>query len=391
MRVLFVAPENTATGGSFLSMIELCKQLRERHGIEPVVITSMRGDGTGLLKDNHIEFITLPMYLPTYSHKLHVKDIIKSAIKILLMPLELYSSWKIKKYLQNGDIDIVHINNVFPLGAASAALDAHIPLVWHVREMFDADYQFAFIRGNDYAWSLLRRADRVVAISDVVYRKYKHVLSVDNNMVTVYNGISNEFYSEHKILESPIVAFVCIGQFIEHKNHRELIEACRILKNKGIYGYKLILVGKGSLKQSLKGLVKKYGLTEQVTFEGTRNDIPRFLEKCDVVCVPSSSEAFGRTFVEGMLSGCLVIGVASSLSAAEEIVSDGYSGLLYRSGHPDELARKMEEIIGRKYDERMRSIARQGQSTAMEKFTSEKNADMIMEVYEDVLKNKVNF
>ncbi len=389
MRVLFVAPENTQTGGSFLSMVELCKQLRLRYGVEPIVITSTRGDGVKLLQENDIRYFALPMFFPTYSLRLNIRDVVKSTIKICLMPLQWYSKWKIKKLLQQEAIDIVHINNVFVLSAAAAALETKNPIVWHVREMFDADYHVSFIQGNEYAWKLLRAADAVIAISNVVSRTYKQVLGAANNMETVYNGISMDFYNEHDILNGPTVTFACIGQFIEHKNHIELIEACRLLKEAGIENYKLILLGKGYLKSSLQKLVLKYGLNGQVTFSGTRSDIPEFLGSCDVVCVPSSSESFGRTFVEGMLSGCLLIGADSSLSAAGEIIENNETGILYQSGNPQDLAEKMKSIISGQNREVFQRIARRGQKSAAQRFTSEKNADAIMNVYRNVLKKRM--
>lgn len=386
VRVLFVAPENTRTGGSFLSMVELCRQLRFRYDIEPIVVTSVRGDGTELLRENNIEYISLPLYFPTYSTRLKIRDVLKSIIKIFFMPLQWYSTWKIKEYLQKKHIDIVHINNVFPLGAAVAALETKHPLVWHVRELFDSDYHVSFIQGNRYAYSLLEKADAVIAISNVVNRAYARVLHAGCNMVTVYNGISNDFYRKNDILKNSMVTFACIGQFIEHKNHSELIEACRILKDKKVIQYKMILLGKGPMKAFLQDLVKKYGLNGQVTFAGTRRDVPAFLGNCDVVCVPSSSEAFGRTFVEGMLAGCLVIGAASPFSAAEEILVNDETGMLYKSGNPEELAEKMEQVISGNYVEKLRSIAKQGQIVATQNFTSEQNADAVMDVYRNILK-----
>ena len=53
----------------------------------------------------------------------------------------------------------------------------------------------------------------------------------------------------------------------------------------------------------------------------------------------SKNEAFGRVTVEYMLQNLAVI--ASDAGANSEIIENGVSGLLYRLGDVDDLARKM--------------------------------------------------
>jgi len=388
MKVLFIAPENTSTGGSFLSMIELCKQLRRRYGVIPVVATSSSGDGIELLKKANIDFFTIPFYFPTYSLEKSFVVRVKNIVKFFLLPIHYFSAWKLEKYIQKENVDLVHINTVFPLGAADAALKTGCPFVWHLREMYSKDYNVSYIQGNEYAFNLFRQADALIAISDMVNQVYEEVLHIGDKLVTVYNGISLDFYRKREILKNNVITFACIASFLKHKNHIELINACKLLREKGVTQYKVVFVGKGVLKKKLQQLVNTYKLENNIIFAGTRSDIPDFLETCDVVCVPSSSEAFGRTFVEGMLSGCLVIGAVSAFSAAEEIIDDNKTGLLYNSGNHVELAEKMEEVIMGKAKEKLRIIAKQGQKAAMHRFTSERNADEVMKVYRNVLQKR---
>lgn len=50
----------------------------------------------------------------------------------------------------------------------------------------------------------------------------------------------------------------------------------------------------------------------------------------DILCMCSDREAFGLSTVEGMLSGCLIIG--TNTGGTTEILEDGTTGLLYAQG-----------------------------------------------------------
>ncbi len=95
----------------------------------------------------------------------------------------------------------------------------------------------------------------------------------------------------------------------------------------------------------------------------------------------SQSEAFGRVTVEAMMSGCLVIGANSG--GTMELVSDNETGLLYTSGDYSDLAAKIRLAL--KYPDRMRDIAKQGQSKMLNEMTAQNNAFRINELYREIV------
>ena len=92
----------------------------------------------------------------------------------------------------------------------------------------------------------------------------------------------------------------------------------------------------------MEKIIENYGLTKQIIFEGEVQNMALLRSKMDVELVCSVCEPFGRVTVEGMQSGLPVIG--ANTGGTPEIIIDGYNGLLYNQGNPEELAKKMLKL-----------------------------------------------
>lgn len=126
---------------------------------------------------------------------------------------------------------------------------------------------------------------------------------------------------------------LCIGTMHEVKGQTYLLEACRILSERGI-DVRCHLVGKGPDWDALQAQVCDAGLTDRVVFHGllTRAQIAELVSECDVLAAPSVPTESGRregipvVLMEAMASELPV--VASRLSGIPELVDDGVSGFL---------------------------------------------------------------
>jgi len=120
------------------------------------------------------------------------------------------------------------------------------------------------------------------------------------------NGIAVEDYEFTNEKRKNIRAEFClndnefvignIGRLAEEKNQKYLIE---LLKKMNNIRYKLLIIGSGPLELPLKKIVKEYGLEKQVVFTGVRYDIGDLLSALDALIIPSLSEGFGITAIEG--------------------------------------------------------------------------------------------
>jgi glycosyltransferase involved in cell wall biosynthesis len=132
--------------------------------------------------------------------------------------------------------------------------------------------------------------------------------------------------------ENPFM-ILCIGTLHEVKGQAYLIEACRLLREKGI-SLVCHFVGEGEDREALMQLTEQAGLSEQIHFHGrlTRSEIARLLQDADVLAAPSVPTRDGRregipvVLMEAMGSGVPV--VASHISGIPELVQNEQTGLL---------------------------------------------------------------
>jgi glycosyltransferase involved in cell wall biosynthesis len=73
--------------------------------------------------------------------------------------------------------------------------------------------------------------------------------------------------------------------------------------------------------------------------------MPAFYRACDLVCIPSRAESFGRTAIEAFAAETPV--VATAVGGLQEIVTDGETGLLVEYGETEELAEAMGRLLER--------------------------------------------
>jgi glycosyltransferase involved in cell wall biosynthesis len=68
-----------------------------------------------------------------------------------------------------------------------------------------------------------------------------------------------------------------------------------------------------------------------------------FYRACDVVCVPSRAEPFGRTVIEAFAVGAPV--VASAVGGICETIADGRTGFLVQFDDAEGLARALQRLL----------------------------------------------
>ena len=107
----------------------------------------------------------------------------------------------------------------------------------------------------------------------------------------------------------------------------------------------LLVVGDGSLRKQLEEQAHKAGLEETVEFAGRQpqEKLSSFYDRIDILLMPSRSEGFGLTAIEGMARGCVV--VAARTGGLPEVVRDGEMGLLHEPEQVKDLAAQINKLI----------------------------------------------
>jgi colanic acid/amylovoran biosynthesis glycosyltransferase len=142
---------------------------------------------------------------------------------------------------------------------------------------------------------------------------------------------------------------LCIGTLHEVKGQTYLIEACRLLQERGI-DFVCRLVADGPDMAMLQLQAAEAGLSDRVYFHGrlTRNEVANLLSNADVMVTPSVPTSNGRregipvVLMEGMASEVPV--VASDLSGIPELVENEVCGLLVPPRDVQGLAAAIERL-----------------------------------------------
>lgn len=108
---------------------------------------------------------------------------------------------------------------------------------------------------------------------------------------------------------------------------------------------RFLVVGDGSLRKLMENQVIKYDLTNAVTFVGSQGQetLQGYYDQIDILLMPSRSEGFGLTAIEGMARACVV--VAANVGGLPEVVKDGEVGLLHKKEDVDDIAFQVHRLV----------------------------------------------
>jgi len=125
---------------------------------------------------------------------------------------------------------------------------------------------------------------------------------------------------------------------------------------------------------------------EGVTLHGhqCRDELYALLKNAQALIVPSLSYEIGPlTLLEAFACGTPVI--ASNLGSMAERVRHGYNGLLFRPGDAEDLARQVRWVFD--HPEELRAMRANARREFEEKYTVERNYNLLMAIYEQAIAN----
>jgi glycosyltransferase involved in cell wall biosynthesis len=127
--------------------------------------------------------------------------------------------------------------------------------------------------------------------------------------------------------------------------------------------------------EGLQRRVAELNLAPRFIFTGFRNDVPRLMAACDVVCHTSRvPEPFGLVVIEAMMLGRPVI--ATRGGGPSEIIDSESAGILVQPDDPGALAAAMTNLVDDA--NRRRSIGAAGMARARANFTIDRMASELL-------------
>jgi len=279
-----------------------------------------------------------------------------------LLPLAIF--FKANSLIEKNDYKLIHAFQVSEAAGAGWLLKffyPELPLIVTMQEGKDLDSQGFLI--NFFRKLIIKKTNSAIAISQYL-KNYILKIKKDMPVTLIPNGVdlnnfSKEFsYGELANLEDRLgiqpddKVIVSVSRLVDKNGLDLLIEAFHKLTSnqQSSVGYKLLLIGEGSLEKSLKAQVKNLNLENKIIFVGPvqHEVLPAYLKISDVFVRPSRSEGLGSAFLEAMAAGVPVI--ATNVGGISDFLKDPSTGSglatgLFCSLEPDDIASKVNVML----------------------------------------------
>ena len=308
-RVVYMA-HAFMVGGAEEMVLNLVRHLPER--FEPVVCCINQAGPIG----EEIEKTGVPF------HVFHLNPGVRRPLHVL----------EIQRRLRELKPDIVH---TFLLTASLygrlAAILAGVPIVIGTEVNIYENKRPHHALAEHF---LMRGTDRVVVSAESVRDFYiKQVHAAPEKVDVIYNAVD---FSQLQTTTSRDALRASVGvptgaplagiiaRLTEQKAHRYLFEA--MASTPGLEATHLLVVGDGELRDELRAMSERLGLSARVHFLGARRDLGDLLAAIDVFVMPSLWEGLPLSMVLAMGAGLPV--VATRVAGIPEVVQDGTTGLL---------------------------------------------------------------
>ena len=224
----------------------------------------------------------------------------------------------------------------------------------------------------------LERADRIVAVHSDAKKRFEQYTGAEKIDVIPY-GVDMEKFPYDAGSENQ--SFVTVGNLIERKGHRYLLDAMTTVTEE-FPDAELHVVGTGPLQEELKSQATANDLEDSVTFHGFVADqkLVDLLHRARAFVHPSLSEGFSHVRLEAMSAGCPVIG--TDVSGARDLTRDGTDGFIVPTGDPRALADAMIELLAN--DDLVEEMGKNARKKVERDHDYEDIAQKYLEIYREM-------
>lgn len=369
MRVCFIS-HSSKLGGAEKVLLETIDALKGK-GVDCRVILPDDGQFARELMEQGIPYAVVRQSSWVSWGKPSLWRRLKTVIKVVA------SIGPTVKAIRDWRCDLIYSNTITICVGALAAAITKLPHVWHLHEFGKEDHGIVFQFGDPLSYRMLRSLSSMcVVVSYALAQKYARYIE-PAKLSMIYPSMHRvggsesliEPSQEHILQDKPVFRCAVVGGLVKGKRQEDAIQACASLRRSNIE-VELLIIGHGDPKyrRYLEEIVRTNGLEACVVFVGRVNNAFPFVQRSDALLVCSRCEAFGRVTVEGMLAGKPVIGARAG--ATPELVREGFNGLLYACGRPEELAEKIKFLY--QNPQIAARLGRNGREWASRKFTIER-------------------
>lgn len=215
-----------------------------------------------------------------------------------------------------------------------------------------------------------RKADCAILLSELNPSDGKN-LDAKKEVVIPYGIEDNYNESFPKKARSETVQLLFVAIIKESKGILVLLEACKLLKEKG-FDFKLNVMGKfesPDFEEKVKALIEEWKLKDKVEFLGVLSGRKKFeaFHQADIFCFPTffESETFGVVLLEAMQFSLPLVG--TRWRGIPSIIKEGSTGYIVEPKSALAFSQKLELLI--KDPELRKTLGEKGRETFLSNYS----------------------
>jgi glycosyltransferase involved in cell wall biosynthesis len=308
--------------------------------------------------------------------------------------LNLMESWKILKWAQGRDYDLLHSH-----GFKFNVLVGLFPTYFRKLPVIATLHGYVHAKRLSKMWLYecldriaIKHLDGVVLVGQAMRSELPEKLS-NGQTAVIPNGLNISGLQEASLqpLEEPFNSFVHnhdivilgVGRLSREKGFDRLILAFHDLKKREPQAG-LIIVGEGGLRQYFEKLVDDLDLKDDVLLPGYCGAVPSLMRRSTLLVMPSLTEGLPITLLEAMSLRTPI--VASAVGEIPKVLWNGQGGEVISKIDPGNILQAMEDSIADK--SRTEERAAFSYENVSKTYSSEAMAGGYLEFYNQVLMGK---
>lgn len=182
-----------------------------------------------------------------------------------------------------------------------------------------------------------------------------------------------------------MINFITISNLNESKGILYLLDACRMLVQRGEINFHLHLIGAATAEISAERMVQEIcgrNLSAYVTYHGKQygEHKEKLLAEADVFVHPTLDDCFPLVLLEAMQHALPII--ATPVGAIPDIVEDGVNGILVPERDPEALAQAMKQLMDA--PNLAQQMGQRGKEKYLANYTTERFEQRLLEIIKTV-------
>ncbi|HUJ93593.1 MAG TPA: glycosyltransferase [Candidatus Bathyarchaeia archaeon] len=280
---------------------------------------------------------------------------------------------------------LVHLHLPNPLAAKAYLMSGHRGrlVVSHHADTMGRRMLRRFT--DPYVRQVMERAAAIIVASKRYQESSEELVEFASKCHVIPYGIDVEYFSADcrdaaeaiRAKYGPRIV-LAVARLVPYKGLEYLVDAMQQVDAK------LLVIGKGHLRDELTARIERLGITERVCLLGPIEDIRPYYKAAEMLVLPSvtRAEAFGMVQAEAMAAGLPVINTDLN-TGVPEVSIHGLTGITVRPRDAEALAQAIKLLFDNR--EMRARYAEAAKMRAGQEFSVQRMSESTLRLYESVL------